>query len=67
MSEADYMWQQQLSEWGAEFGDEPPEFEVIKGKRQNVVFKGSRPACWAYQKAQGGFVRAYSGEDNDDY
>ena len=61
MSEADVMWQAQLCNLGAE-GDEEPTHEVIMGKRQDVVFAGSRAACWAFRRANGGFVRDYSGE-----
>ena len=65
MCEADAMWQSQLSEWGAEDGDSPSH-EVFMGKRQDVVFKGSRAACWAFKRANGGFVREYSGEFDHD-
>lgn len=62
MSEADAMWQFQLCDWGAEYGNTEPTHEVIMGKRQDVVFKGSRAACWAFRRLNGGFVREYSGE-----
>ena len=62
MSEADAMWQSQLSEWGAEYGDDTPAYEVVSGKRQDRIFAGSRAACWAFKRANGGFVRAYSGD-----
>lgn len=61
MSEADAMWQAQLCGWGAE-QNETPTHEVIVGKRQDVIFKGSRAACWAFKRKHGGFVREYSGE-----
>ena len=66
MSEADYMWQCQLSELGEKFNDPPPEFEVIRGKRMERLFAGSRAACWGFKRANGGFVRPYSGEASHD-
>jgi hypothetical protein len=65
MSEADYMHFAQMSQLGAEFGGPDPEFEVIVGKRQERVFCGSRAECWNYRRARGGFVRPYSGDDDE--
>ena len=65
MSEADYMNSVQMSQLGAEIGDQTPEFEVIIGKRQERVFSGSRAECWDYRRARGGFVRPYSGDDDE--
>jgi hypothetical protein len=65
MSEADAMWISQLSDLGAAHGNPDPTHEVIMGKRQEVVFAGSRAACWAFKRANGGFVREYRGDDDE--
>lgn len=60
MSEADYMWTSQISDLGS-LDEYEPEYEVIRGKRQDVVFTGTRAECWDFKKHNGGFVRAYTG------
>lgn len=65
-TEADYMYDCQMSDIGAEsqMPDPDPDFEVVNG-RNDRVFAGSRSECWAYKRKRGGFVRPFSGEDFD--
>lgn len=64
-SEADYMYQCQLSAWGADIEEDDPEFEVVK-KNNDRIFSGSRAACWDFKHRNGGYVRPWSGEDEDE-
>jgi len=61
-SEADAMWDAEMSAYGAEGDPLTPEFEVVRGRKNDRVFSGSRKACWDFKSKNGGFVRAYSGE-----
>lgn len=61
--EADALWGEHMCAAGEEFGLPEPEFEVIKGKRQEVVFAGSRADCWTFRKLNGGFVRPCNYDD----
>lgn len=67
MSEADDMWQNEMAQLGGDFDAEDPTHEVITGKKQKVIFTGSRRACWAFRRLNGGFVREYTGEGEDTF
>ena len=43
-TEADYMYDCQMSQWGAEGDDPDPEFEVVNSQNDRM-FSGSRAAC----------------------
>ena len=62
-TEADYMNDCQLAASGGQLDAPEPEFEVERGG--SVVFAGSRAACWDFKRVRGGYVRPYSGSDED--
>lgn len=64
-TEADYMYECQLAASGGEFEQDDPEFEVVKAHNNDRIFSGSRPACWDFKRRYGGYVRAWSGRDDD--
>ncbi|UNY40309.1 hypothetical protein KLEP181_gp55 [Paracoccus phage vB_PmaP_KLEP18-1] len=53
------MWDAEMSAAGAEFGTGGPTHQVVRGRRNKVVFAGSRAACWSFRKKHGGFVQEY--------
>jgi hypothetical protein len=64
-TEADYMHDCQLAASGGEAHDNDPEFEVVKSSNNDRMFSGSRAACWDFKSKRGGYVRSFSGHDDD--
>jgi len=62
-TEADYMYDCQLAASGGDEDLPDPEFEVHQGN--SVRFVGSRNECWAFKLKHGGYVRPFSGYDDD--
>jgi len=63
-TEADYMHDCQLAASGGDPDRGEPTHEVVNGQN-DVLFLGSRAACWSYKRQRGGYVREWSGDDCD--
>lgn len=64
-TEADYMYDCQLAASGGESEQDAPEFEVVRSHNNDRMFSGSRAACWSFKRQYGGYVREFSGHDDD--
>ena len=63
-TEADYMYDCGLADSGGEAEMADPEFEVVNTKNGRM-FCGSRAACWDFKRRRGGYVRPFTGFDDD--
>ena len=66
-TEADYMYACQLAASGGDADEDDPEFEVVKARNNDRIFAGSRAACWSFKRQYGGYVRPFSGYDDDHF
>jgi hypothetical protein len=62
-TEADYMYSCELAALGGKMEHDDPEFEVVNHKN-DILFCGSRAACWDFKRRRGGYVRPFSGFDD---
>ena len=58
MSEADYMDDCQHADRWDDENRSHPTHEVVDGMNR-IMFVGSRAACWAFKRQNGGFVRTH--------
>jgi hypothetical protein len=64
-TEADYMYDCGLAASGGDADECDPEFEVVRANNNDRMFLGSRAACWDFKRKRGGYVRPFSGHDDD--